>query len=95
MKSYTFRGRETSICFVFLFNWRKLLTERICSLRSRLLPLREDPIFEELGLPGKYHISLAIGQVVFSFQNNPNYLDLSYKTDLDFLDCFEWETPIL
>ena len=69
--------------------------ERICSLRSRLLPLFADPIFEELGLPGKYHISLAIRQVVFFFQNNPKYLDLSYKTDLDFLDCFEWGNPHL
>ena len=24
----------------------------------------------------------------FSFQNNPNSLDQSYKTDLDFWDCF-------
>ena len=31
----------------------------------------------------------------FSFQNNPKNLDKSYKTDLDFWDCFEWETPIL
>ena len=31
----------------------------------------------------------------FSFQNNPKYLDLSYKTDLDFWDCFELDTPIL
>ena len=25
---------------------------------------------------------------VFPFQNIPKYLDLTYKTDLDFLDCF-------
>ena len=25
---------------------------------------------------------------LFSFQNNPRNLDLSYKTDLDFWDCF-------
>ena len=31
----------------------------------------------------------------FSSQNNPKYLDPSYKMDLDFWDCFERETPIL
>ena len=31
----------------------------------------------------------------FSSQNNPKYLELSYKMDLDFWDGFEWETPIL
>ena len=29
----------------------------------------------------------------FFFQNNPKDLDLSYKTDLDLLDCFARETP--
>ena len=30
----------------------------------------------------------AYKAVFFSFQNNPKYLDLSYKTDLDIWDCF-------
>ena len=29
--------------------------------------------------------------VFFPFQNNPKYLDLSYKTDLDIWDCFRRE----
>ena len=29
--------------------------------------------------------------VFFPFQNNPIYLDLSYKTDLDIWDCFRRE----
>ena len=34
-----------------------------------------------------YRISSIIKQSFFSFQNNPKYLDPSYKTDLDLLDC--------
>ena len=33
-----------------------------------------------------HHISLVI-RWSFSLQNNPKNLDLSYKTDLDLLDC--------
>ena len=28
---------------------------------------------------------------VFIFQNNHKNLDLSYKTDLDFFNCFGWD----
>ena len=34
-----------------------------------------------------YHIFSDIRQSFFSFQNNPKDLDLSYKMDLDLLDC--------
>ena len=35
-----------------------------------------------------YCISFVIRHKFFPFQNNHKYLDLSYKTDLDFWDCF-------
>ena len=35
----------------------------------------------------QYRISSVIRREFFSFQNNPKDLDLSYKTDLDLLDC--------
>ena len=31
----------------------------------------------------------------FPFKNNPKNLDLSFKTDLDFWDCFGKEKPVL
>ena len=34
-----------------------------------------------------YCISSVIRQELFSFQNNPKYLDPSYKMDLDLGDC--------
>ena len=39
---------------------------------------------------------LGVYDCVFSFQNNAQYLDLSYKTDLpvDIWDCFRREKPI-
>ena len=40
----------------------------------------------DLLLSHKYHISLVIRQI-FSFQNNPENLDLSYKIDLDLCIC--------
>ena len=33
-----------------------------------------------------------IQKILDPSDNNPKNLDLSYKTDLDFLDCFESET---
>ena len=39
--------------------------------------------------PGHYRMSSVIRRSFFPFQNNPKNLDLSYKTDLDLLDCFE------
>ena len=38
-------------------------------------------------LPVPYLFDNKLG--VFSFQINPKYLDLSYKTDLDLWDCLE------
>ena len=35
----------------------------------------------------QYRISSVIRQCFFPFQNNPNNLDTSYKTDLDLWDC--------
>ena len=35
-----------------------------------------------------YHISSAIRQEIFVFQNNLKNLDPSYKMELDFWDCF-------
>ena len=32
---------------------------------------------------------------LFSFQNNPKNLDLSYKTDLDLWDCLGMVKPVL
>ena len=34
-----------------------------------------------------YHISLAVRQSFFSFQNNPKNPDPSYKMDLELWDC--------
>ena len=42
----------------------------------------------------KYHIS-SVTRQVFPFHNNPKYLDLSYKMDLDFWDCLGRVTFVL
>ena len=44
-----------------------------------------------------YCISSIIRQSFFSFsfQNNPKYLDLSYKTDLDLCNCLGRVKPVL
>ena len=50
-----------------------------------LQSIRRLPFFTEL----KYHtLPYFFGYTtVFSFQNNPKYLDPSYKIDLDLWDC--------
>ena len=40
-----------------------------------------------LDLYHEFTIFLWLSNRVFSFQNNPKNLDLSYKTDLDLWDC--------
>ena len=42
-----------------------------------------------------YRISLVIRQSFFSFQNNPKNLDPSYKMDLDFKGCLEWQNLLV
>ena len=54
-------------------------------------------VYSTMGIPpavaylkgGKpfYHFSSVIGQIFFSFQNNPKQLDPSYKMDLDLWHC--------
>ena len=59
----------------------------ICYCNSYDVILISKQSHQDAILSRYYRISSVI-RLSFSFQNNPKNLDLSYKTDLDFGDCF-------
>ena len=53
MNGCTFRGSHSVIFMVAShINWDQLLTERICSYRSKFFPVRVDPVLGILRHPG-------------------------------------------
>ena len=57
------------------------------------LPFSDLLIHQRLQIPNTAFILLL--DKGFPLQNNPRIQDPSYKTDLDFWDCFHMENPIL